>query len=796
MKQSLFCKTISVLLTISSLLSSVSCGKKSSEKSKKISSEDPWYDATVYSIDPELDVGEKEIDYKTQKLAGSDENYIVEFLHGNYVIPDYSADYDSSDYEYYLAVVVDRNTGSKINTVNLNEYLSGDGYVMDVRYFDGKITSTIYRGFENGGGVIEIDTDVMTGDKLDEREVSNEGSGLCYRFQVEKYEIIAEIAYDPVSSYSYSILKINSSDGEEKQVILKKDRVDLNYIPIIFSLGNERIIVPVTQTSTNKPVFFEVDISESAVKEVDEKEYEWIDFKRITNGYGGKDGYGYYSTSVGISRIDIQGKKVEEIFNYNTCLLNHELLSNTEIVDCSENGIVLLSGRYMSFSLESSSEIGFDIYVISKSSVNPNAGKTVLELYATNGYVDHTIGEAITRFNKTNENYYIEVTGRYVLDEYQNFLPSDSSDDVAIVNLQANASLNDKLAMDIMNGVGPDILILYGDMGRLNNSVCLADLSNSFSSIDSGKYFANVIDAARSDGKLYQLPITFGIEGIHTASEYAGVSGTGFTTKEYEDFLYGTLNGDDLIQTGQAVYFTTLFNSMSDVFIKDGRVDFTGTEFSELADFVKENVKESALSYDSEEAFDNEGVQEDTKAQLAAYYGMINYFVGVKELKGSQAILGIPSTDGRGPMVRSSCSVAVSAQAVDINACTEFAKILISDEIQYELANKGFLTLSREAFRNAGSLTLDYCNGPRGNSEFGIDRDTNKVLSNRIRFTEVDITILENIILSCSHFDSADTSINIILIEEMPAYFLGQKDLDSVIKIVQDRVQKVLDERS
>jgi len=29
----------------------------------------------------------------------------------------------------------------------------------------------------------------------------------------------------------------------------------------------------------------------------------------------------------------------------------------------------------------------------------------------------------------------------------------------------------------------------------------------------------------------------------------------------------------------------------------------------------------------------------------------------------------------------------------------------------------------------------------------------------------------------------------------MPAYFSGQKDLDEVVKIAQDRVQKVLDER-
>ena len=54
---------------------------------------------------------------------------------------------------------------------------------------------------------------------------------------------------------------------------------------------------------------------------------------------------------------------------------------------------------------------------------------------------------------------------------------------------------------------------------------------------------------------------------------------------------------------------------------------------------------------------------------------------------------------------------------------------------------------------------------------------------------------MENVILSCSQMNSADAAINIILVEEMPAYFSGQKDLASVVAVAQDRVQKVLDER-
>ena len=106
-------------------------------------------------------------------------------------------------------------------------------------------------------------------------------------------------------------------------------------------------------------------------------------------------------------------------------------------------------------------------------------------------------------------------------------------------------------------------------------------------------------------------------------------------------------------------------------------------------------------------------------------------------------------------------------------------------------------TLSRDAYKKSEGVILDFCNGPRGKDvltaeSYGAPDGADR---NRITFTEEDLSDLEKIILSCSHFDSADASINIILTEEMPPYFLGQKDLDEVIKIAQDRVQKVLDER-
>ena len=75
--------------------------------------------------------------------------------------------------------------------------------------------------------------------------------------------------------------------------------------------------------------------------------------------------------------------------------MNKVHLLSTEMIDCSDKEIVLL-GNSVSFSMEKGFTPDFDIYVITKASENPNAGKTVLELYSTYG-VEETIAEAITR---------------------------------------------------------------------------------------------------------------------------------------------------------------------------------------------------------------------------------------------------------------------------------------------------------------------------------------------------------------------------------------------------------------
>ena len=255
---------------------------------------------------------------------------------------------------------------------------------------------------------------------------------------------------------------------------------------------------------------------------------------------------------------------------------------------------------------------------------------------------------------------------------------------------------------------------------------------------------------------------------------------------EYPDFVKGPCNGTDLIQSGQAVYFAMLFNDMRDKFLVNGKADLSVPEFAMLADYVKDNVPEECQPFEiiSEKTYNY--------ADYRHFYGIGSFYSARTGMIKNPTILGIPSLDGHGPNFTPLYSVAVSKQAVDAGACGDFVKILISDEIQTYMAMKDYFVINRNAFRTAAEKANSYYNN--GGSTHSNGGGSSPYNGGK-KFSETEVDNVERVIMSCSKMQTEDSAISIILIEEMPAYFLGQKDLDAVIKIAQDRIQKVLDER-
>lgn len=63
----------------------------------------------------------------------------------------------------------------------------------------------------------------------------------------------------------------------------------------------------------------------------------------------------------------------------------------------------------------------------------------------------------------------------------------------------------------------------------------------------------------------------------------------------------------------------------------------------------------------------------------------------------------------------------------------------------------------------------------------------------------LDYDVIEDyndILRSASTISYMDSSIELIVMEEIPAYFAGQKSIEDVAAIIENRAQTVIDERS
>lgn len=765
-----FKKTVSFLLTAAVLLSVSSCAKNTSSKdARKVSADSPWFIFKTYDIDVGADPN-KGIENFNLHVAGADDKYLVISAEGDYEGTDDQKMANWRAYFFEVITIIDRNTMTVVNTIDVRSTLDtmSDEYVDRLTYTDGIIRVTT--------NLKETDYDPATAGVLETRSVTNNNMVLPEYYSAGEYLI--EALFDFSGDEGGYEITVRSPEGGSVTSDLKEFGTSFSSIEILPLSGTKAMIL--TDTSKGKR-YYELDLISGQISIADFEEYEWMDLDKIESALIGSDGKLYCRTRTGVSGADIDSKTAEELFNYNWCGANRAKLEMCEIADCTGTSM-LFAGQTENRGEYYGSQRSFQVVELTRSDKNPNAGKTILELYAP--YIGADIGTAIEKYNENNKKFFIEVVDRYdeqkyykVEGDWRNY----SATELRIASLNGASALSNDLMGDIIAGNGPDILIGTSDYRQLNNSDYLMDLSPYVKGLKSEDYFTNIIEGSKSNGVLYQLPVSIYINGIYTDAKYAGSSGTGFTFEEYESFVRETLNGKDVIVPSQAFYFAELFNSMDDIFIKDGKADFSCPEFAEIAGYVKDNVREFEIT--TEEMNPDSANYADT----VEMQGYLDFYYRKDQMRrlDEPTVLGKPSLDGRGPRFTSSSSVAVSAQAVNADACGEFIKLLLSDEIQTEIAMSGHgFVLSRNAFRAGGEAAVSYCSSLDDHRE-----------SDKVKFTTDDIDNIERILMSCSSLKSDDPDISIILIEEMPPYFLDQKDLDSVIRIAQDRVQKVLDER-
>ncbi|MCR5275287.1 MAG: extracellular solute-binding protein [Clostridiales bacterium] len=810
---------MAVVLSTSMILPLAGCNSKKSDKRVKnevVKEDDPYFSVKKATLDftPE---GDKEIEYKSISnplIAG---DMVIASYQVNYKIPDsvlkeldqigFDSDdncqkysqitegyYESGtlyfDFDGKLIKKDTSTTGEDISAI----YPQPDGSFIKAitQYTEGECkTTTMLRHCDAAGNTI--------------KDIPLEG--------VEDMWNAKLFVLDNGNILLGSGTSVYLLNGEGKQI----NQVTINnYYGQMYSFDGKYYVYMEEfneQTMVSKCTFQEIDPATLELK--GKPEETKISAWELVQG---KDGC-YSMSSNEIKSVNPLTGESEKVLDWNWVDYNPEHTSSENCLIKSADEMVLFESYWDEVTdLTQSADQHFSIIQLSREAKNPHAGKTIIEL-GMMSYVDSALKDYIIEYN-TEPAHKSRILTRSYADELNYDVDPENPE-------KTYAELIDKVYLDLLSGDGPDILMDFSEYNQFNNEQVLVDLNKYIdgqNGLNREEYFDNVFRAFETKGKMYQIPICVDITGFVSSSDIVG-NRSGWTYEEFENVISSLPKNTSVFPDGMSS--STLLQSMisvaSDSFIdyETKTVNFDTAEFKKLLEIskkyatndpVQENnyggmVAESgAGAYTMEGPYSGEP-EVDPLVRIAngmlalneAYIFSLDDIANVKEaLKGKEVFLGMPSPNGSGMSARPMMTLAISAQSKHVDEAWDFIRFMFNEDQQVQYS-KNFVSIpvNRAALdrRNAEQIEqVKEYNKLMGQKDPETSVDYSK-MGMMTDINEDDAKELVKLVENVSTISSTDLGIMLIINEEVPAYFKGQRSAEDVCKNIQNRATTKVHER-
>ncbi|MBD5145531.1 MAG: extracellular solute-binding protein [Ruminococcus sp.] len=406
-------------------------------------------------------------------------------------------------------------------------------------------------------------------------------------------------------------------------------------------------------------------------------------------------------------------------------------------------------------------------------------GKKIIKLTAYGMNSDYKT--AVNDFNKTNDEYEIEVTDNFSLEK---------SDALTLLNLE------------IISGNAPDIISTYGlpmesyaEKGLLADFYDFIDNDPEMSRED---FLENIFKACEINGGLYEnityfyLNIISGKQSIagemqgRTSDDFIGLAEK-YPDKKFMDWQF----------TKDYTFGFFMMRGWESFVDKDtGKCDFCNERFYRILKFSNTFPDKVDQSYQFEPNWRrNEADDLRNEKTLFASYGMsaiVSDFYSLRKLEDQvfgerAAVIGYPYAEGNGAIINVDNFYSVFENSPVKEGAWEFLRYFYTDEYQKELIfNSDAFPVKRSALEFAAedakkgfyqSYLNDYSDAFSPNT----DEDNQRI-----------IDLVEG--AACRRDDTSENFVYNIILEEAEMYFSGQRHVEETAEIIQNRVQNYLDE--
>ena len=499
------------------------------------------------------------------------------------------------------------------------------------------------------------------------------------------------------------------------------------------------------------------------------------------SGYGsnslidGADYSFYFSDGSSLYGYDTQTKQSKEILNWISSNINTSYVGDTR---------ALKGGQFITNYSDYSSDDGADsgLYIFTKVDPSEVADKVTITYAGT--YVDDSIKSQAVKFNKSQDKYQIMVK------DYSSY-----DDPTTQMN-------NDLLAGDI-----PDIIDLssisaekYISKGMLLDLYTMMDKDPDIKKDD---FIDNVLKVMETDGKLYHITPTFGVNVlIGKTSDIGGRDK--FTVQDLID-LEQSKGGDT-----KAFYMrsnSSVLNMICTANYEDyidwntGKCSFNSDEFIKLLEYANTYPKDEDINWDE----DYESLPTQIRNGKVIFADI--YSLGMEEIElynemfqDDISFIGYPSDKSTGASASMNMDLGIYAKSKNVDGAWEFLKTFLTKDytcnnnsIYYSgfPLRKDALEYQIKRYSATEKYTDEYGNEIEPyQSSWGYD-DLDVEIG---PLSEDQVNKLREVIASVGHLYVYNDDIMTIIADETGAYFSGQKSAKDVADIVQNRVSNYVNE--
>ncbi len=448
---------------------------------------------------------------------------------------------------------------------------------------------------------------------------------------------------------------------------------------------------------------------------------------------------------------------------------------------------ILPDGRVISLTVDYSAGAKKEIAILTEKKSGEMPEKKRLTYAALD--VPYFVERDIVAFNKANSEYYIEV--KEYGDSSMNYM-----DRVALLNADLTGSEAPDMMDVAFSGLTLENLIAAGVAEDL------VPFLEKDASLGKEDFVESVLKAYERDGKLYAIIPSFGIETLVGKVSDVG-EGSSWSVKDMMELAAAKGKDMQILEAadkGTMLWLMCMMNQ--DLFIdeENGTCDFTGREFAEILEFAGSFPEEAGNASDF--ASQMEKVR---NGELVLLQGLVTsvelYQVYEYAFGESVNFIGYPTSGNSGQML-SICGTTVAMHAASENkqGVWEFIKFNLSEERQEDLeatSGSGFPVLKsaleklfEEERKEEYYEDTDGEQKLRPKSSWGV----NGVSIDTYAATEEQVERVRAMIDHVQIRRGMDNRLTEIIYGEAAAYFKGQKTVEEVAKVVQNRVQIYLDE--